>query len=68
MDYMRALCAALNVSHPIQTQQKQGKLEEGLLVDLLLSSERATRLLDWRPRHPNLIEQPALYYEAWRNR
>lgn len=73
LEYMTALIASQKMDEPIsklsaqETSDKYGGLAEGLLVDLLLSSEKAERLLDWKPRHPSLLDQPGIYFDAWSN-
>lgn len=42
-----------------------GPLSEGLMVDLLLSSERAQRLLGWKARKTPFALAPDSYYDAW---
>lgn len=43
-----------------------GPLAEALALDQRLSSERARRLLGWRPRRSGFIAEALTYYAAWR--
>lgn len=49
-----------------EAEKKYGKLTEGLLIDQQVSSERATRLLGWRPRHHHFIDNVDIYYQSWK--
>lgn len=43
-----------------------GPLAAALALDQRLSSERARRLLGWRPRHAGFAAEATTYYAAWR--
>lgn len=43
-----------------------GPLAEALALDQRLSSQRARRLLGWRPRHAGFVAEAVTYYAAWR--
>ena len=73
LEYVTAIARSQKIEIPMQklssqeTFEKYGKLADGLLVDLQLSSEKAERLLNWRSRHPSLLDEPAIYFEAWKS-
>lgn len=49
-----------------EAEKKYGKLTQGLLIDQQVSSERASRLLGWHPRHKSFISDISLYYQSWK--
>jgi nucleoside-diphosphate-sugar epimerase len=53
---------------PAEAEKKYGEPVEGLLIDQQVSNERAARLLGWRPRHHDFIQDIELYYHAWLHR
>lgn len=43
-----------------------GPFAECLAYDQQLDSEKAERLLGWRPRHRGFVEEVGVYFEAWK--
>jgi len=43
-----------------------GPLAEALALDQRVSSERARRVLGWRPRHGGFVAEAITYFAAWR--
>jgi len=44
-----------------------GALAQGLAIDQKVSHERATRLLNWHPRHLSFIDEVDLYWQSWKS-
>ncbi len=46
--------------------QKMGRFATGLTIDQRVSSQRATHLLGWLPKHASFMQEIERYYEAWK--
>lgn len=49
-----------------EAEAQLGPLAEALALDLRISSQRARRILGWRPRHAGFVAEAVTYYAAWR--
>ncbi len=56
----------LNLTSLRAATEQLGPLAEALALDQHVSSEKARRLLGWRPRHAGFVEEATTYYAAWR--
>lgn len=52
---------------PEEANKEIGPFSTGLLVDQMISSQRAQRLLGWSPRHLSFLHDIERYYEAWKS-
>jgi nucleoside-diphosphate-sugar epimerase len=57
---------AIGLTPRAVAEAQLGPLAEALALDQRLSSERARRVLGWRPRHIGFIAEALTYYAAWR--
>lgn len=57
---------AIGLTPPAAAEAQLGPLAEALALDQRVSSERAHRVLGWRPRRAGFVADAITYYAAWR--
>ncbi|MEZ4763641.1 MAG: NAD-dependent epimerase/dehydratase family protein [Calditrichia bacterium] len=71
-DMVKAVATACNYAKPIaqisyeDALEQMGAIAEGIAVDQHVDARKATRLLNWQPRHSGFIDDVDIYYQTWK--
>lgn len=72
-DCANAAMLAIGIKKNIQSvtleneREKIGPFADGLVLDQRVDSEKAYRLLGWRPQHLSFIDDASRYYRSWQS-
>lgn len=71
-DMVKAVATACNYAKPIaqisyeDALEQMGAIAEGIAVNQHVDARKATRLLNWQPRHSGFIDDVDIYYQTWK--